>query len=195
MKLMFAFMFGIFLMSMASALENQGSGKINTNFTIQQTCNDATYITLSTIQYPDRTIQFVNVNMTSLGSGAYQYVLQNTSQIGRYDVTGVSDGCEQTYTFYFDITPSGFLNTIPFLFVFLIIIALTYLLGVNLKNNWIMALGSMLVIFFGFYIIIYGVDIIKNTQTTWAIGLICWAIGVYGMYLSAEGQLAEGGWK
>lgn len=94
------------MISLASALDNVGVGKQNQNFTFCQTCSDATYITISTIQLPDRTVLPINTNMTASGS-SFCYNITTTSQLGRYDITGLSNGCENTYATYFEITYSG----------------------------------------------------------------------------------------
>ena len=103
-KILLTFIIGMFLFSFASAsLESQGSGDQNKNFTINQGCSDATYMTLSTIQYPDRTVQIINTNMSSMGGSSFQYNFTDTEQRGRYDVIGISDGCQRDFTFYFTI--------------------------------------------------------------------------------------------
>jgi len=104
--LIVALIFGM-MINLVGALDDMGSAKQNENMSIMQTCGDATYINISSIQFPDKTVESLNVEMTALGGGAYQYNFTNTSQLGRYDVTGISDGCEQTFAFYFTITPSG----------------------------------------------------------------------------------------
>jgi hypothetical protein len=45
--------------------------------------------------------------MTSAGNGEFYYQFSNTSTTGRYDVRGVSNGCENTFATYFEVTPSG----------------------------------------------------------------------------------------
>ncbi|KKN44980.1 hypothetical protein LCGC14_0687410 [marine sediment metagenome] len=137
-KILLTLFIGIFLISFASAgLENQGSGDQNQNFTINQVCSDATYTTLSTIQYPDRTIQIINTNMTSVGGGSYQYNFTNTTQIGRYDVAGISDGCSRTFSFYFTIGEE--LNT----------------------GRAIAYIGFIIIILFTFFLTIYGASLVR----------------------------------
>lgn len=105
-KLILTFILGIFLLNSMFALDSLGVGKQNQNFTFCQTCSDATYITLSTLQYPDKTVIPINDNMTASGS-SFCYNITTTSQLGRYDVTGISDGCEKTFAAYFEISYSG----------------------------------------------------------------------------------------
>ncbi len=138
MKKIFLLIFVILFISLTSAgLENQGSGEQNQNFTINQGCSDATYMTLSTIQYPDRTVQIINTNMTSVGGGSFQYNLTNTSQLGRYDVIGISDGCQRDFTFYFTIGEE--LNT----------------------GRAIAYIGFIMIILFTFFLTIYGASLVR----------------------------------
>jgi len=45
--------------------------------------------------------------MTSAGSGEFYYDFNLTQPKGRYDVRGVSDGCEETFATYFEVTHLG----------------------------------------------------------------------------------------
>lgn len=117
-----------------------------------------------------------------------------TGSAGEYKVIIISPTVNGTISeFKYEVTPSGFSNISNFFYIIIIIIVLLSFLGLYLRNNWIMMLVSILVLIFGFFIIRNGVDIFKDTQTTWAVGLVIWAVGIYGLYLSAEGQLKEGG--
>lgn len=117
-KLLTILVFGMIFISMAFisanevSLDSLGTGKQNTNFTINQPCASATYMTLSTILYPDKTSSFINSNMTYVGSGMFQYNFTDTLQLGRYDVCFVTDGCEIDACLYFEITPSGISQTV-----------------------------------------------------------------------------------
>lgn len=106
-KILLCMFFGILLIGNVFALDNLGTFKQNDNVRVTQICNDATYITLSSISYPNSTTAIEQINMTSLGSGEFYYIFTNTSTIGRYDVRGVSDGCGKIFATYFEITPSG----------------------------------------------------------------------------------------
>ena len=140
-KILLFLILGVFLINPIIALDNQGIGTQGKNFTFIQTCDDATYITLSTIQYPNRSVETINTNMTSLGGGAFQYNFTDTV-IGRHDVTGISDGCEKTFATYFEVTNSGFgineanSNTLNLTIIFFMV--LSVLLFINfmiIKDN------------------------------------------------------------
>ncbi len=121
-KIILSLMLCMFLISFISALDEQGVGKEGENFTFIQTCDDATYITLSTIQYPNRTVQIINENMTSMGGGAYQYNFTDVVN-GRTDITGISDGCTKTFATFFEVTPSGIILTSGGSIVYLVLIS------------------------------------------------------------------------
>ncbi len=97
----------VFLMGNIIALEDLGTFKQGETVRISQVCSDASYITLSSITFPNSTIAISNINMTSSGSGEFYYNFANTTDLGRYDVRGISDGCEETFVTYFEVTPSG----------------------------------------------------------------------------------------
>ena len=131
-KILMTLVIGIFLFSLAPvmALNDQGTGEQNQNFTLVQVCNEASYITLDTIQIPDRSTLIINTNMTFISGGTFNLVFENTSQLGRYDVTGISDGCENSFAFFFTITPSGqALDTSQSLIVIGLILVLILLTG------------------------------------------------------------------
>lgn len=89
----------------ATTLESYGTKKVNEQFTFCQICSDATYITLSSIETPNSTLT-LSANMTSYGAGQFCYNYTAT-QIGRYDFRGISDGCENTFATYIDVTNNG----------------------------------------------------------------------------------------
>lgn len=110
-KLFFLLILGIFLISSVSSLDSQGVGKQNQNFTLEQSCNGASYITIDTIKFPDNTVKIIGQNMTFVSGGTFHYNFTTTEQVGKYFVNGISDGCQETFVFYFEITPSGRIST------------------------------------------------------------------------------------
>ena len=97
------------LISSVQALDNMGTFKQNSNVRIVQICSDASFINITSVSYPDSSIATSTSAMTDLGNGEFYIDFENTTQLGRYDVRGVSDGCEKTFATYFEVTPSGFL--------------------------------------------------------------------------------------
>ena len=104
--LIFGIALMILLLGSVSALDSIGTFQKQNPIRIVQVCSDATFINISSISYPNSSIAVENVEMVSSGSGGYYYDF-NTSTIGRYDVRGISDGCEKTFAVYFDVTTNG----------------------------------------------------------------------------------------
>ena len=106
-KFFYLFLIVTLLISSASALDSLGNFKVDETVRIAQVCSDATYINISSITYPNSTTAVSNVEMVSAGSGEFYYDFNLTSVKGRYDVRGISDGCEETFATYFEVTYLG----------------------------------------------------------------------------------------
>lgn len=186
----------IFLIGFASStLENLGTFKQNEEIRIMQVCSDATNVNISSITFPDSSVAVSAINMSHFGNGEYYYNFSLANFSGRYNVNGVANGCEKTFSYYFNVTPYGWTSTFQFYIIAIVIIALLFIIGFKLQNTWVMSLASILVLILGFFIIINGIDVIKDQMTTWAIGLVVLFAGIYFMYLSVEEQLKNWNFK
>ncbi len=153
---------GIFLLTPVMALEGLGEFEQGEDIRIAQVCNDATYITISSITYPNSTTAVNGTNMTSAGSGEFYYDFNLTEELGRYDVRGISNGCEKTFATYFEVTSFGKLGV----FIFLVVFAFGFIgLGVGLKIPPLGFIGSILLILAGMYSMIYGISDAANLYT------------------------------
>lgn len=92
--------------SFVSPLDSLGIYKQGETVRVVQVCSDATYINISSIAYPNSSVAVSNIEMTPAGSGEFYYDF-TTSISGRYDVRGISDGCEGTFATYFIVTATG----------------------------------------------------------------------------------------
>jgi len=178
-KIIMAILIGVFLICSVSALDDLGRFKRGESVRITQVCEDATYINISSITYPDSTIAIANINMTSAGSGEFYYDFNATSYNGRYDVRGISDGCEKTFATYFDITQNGFLGTIGFYSLIFILSLGIIILGLSLKDAPITILGSLGLYFVGLYVLFNGIEGIKDPVYTWGLGIITLGLAFY----------------
>ena len=100
-KLIFILLLGLFLIPFVNA-ESVGTFKVNDNITLYQTCNNCSYVNLTSVKYND--IEFIsNKQMTKTGT-YYNYTLpsSNTSRLGlysycyeggNYDTGQVATGC------------------------------------------------------------------------------------------------------
>ena len=159
----------LFLISFTSSL-SLGTYKQNEVVRITQVCSDATYINISSIAYPDSSVAVSGISMISAGSGEFYYDFNDTLRLGRYDVRGISDGCEKTFATYFEINPSGRTgdnsNIFFFLFVILLIYGITFT-GFFGRNIPITILGGMAMIFLGVYMVNHGIIIYQDNLTNY----------------------------
>ncbi len=95
----------LFISFVSATLSTYPSKQVNEEFNFTQTCQDATYITLSTIITPNST-DTTNINMTSTGAGSFVYNY-TPILVGTYDFNGISDGCLNTFAVSVEITPNG----------------------------------------------------------------------------------------
>ncbi len=131
----------IFLLLSVTALDDFGVYKNGENVRITQVCSDATYINLTSISYPNSSTARSNVAMT-LNGGDYYFDFNDTSLNGRYDVRGISDGCEGEFATYFIITPNGELISTPkvsfyiFGIILLMIMFILSLMGIFIFEDY-----------------------------------------------------------
>ena len=106
--LIFSLAFLVVFLSLVSSntLSQYKSQEVNEEFNFTQTCQDSSYVTLSAIISTPNETEIINTNMTSVGGGSFIYNYTPT-QVGRYDFTGISDGCLKTFAVYVDVTPNG----------------------------------------------------------------------------------------
>jgi hypothetical protein len=106
-KALLIFSMAVLMLSLVSAgKESLGVFKQNENVRIVQVCDDATWVNISSISYPNGSVASSGIKMVP-SSGEFYYNFSDTLQLGIYDVRGISDGCENTFTYYFEITPTG----------------------------------------------------------------------------------------
>jgi len=99
----------ILLVSFASATSTLGTIKQGSCIEIPQVCASCTYVNLS-VQYPNKSIAISNQAMTPNGAGLWTYNFCNTSQLGRYDVTGIGDlnGVDTGFSvLWFEVSVNG----------------------------------------------------------------------------------------
>lgn len=188
------FLVTILMISSVLAVENLGTFKINDCIELIQTCSNCSYVNVTSVKYPNSVQALGNVAMTKNGT-LYTYNFCSANFSGTYIVSGVGDvdGLDSVFAYTFEVTTTGMDSIFIFLIIFLVIIVGVLTFGIKLEDYWITMFGGILVILFGFFVIIYGIDVMKDTMTTWAIGIIIWGIGIYIILKSAIEQLKLGG--
>lgn len=161
-----------------TALESYGKFTQGKVVRISQVCQDASYINISSIALPNSTVIYANTPMVSSGSGEYYFNFYNTSLIGRYDVRGISDGCDKTFATYFIVTPTGGLESNTYIFIILITIAIVILLLAFILHNYIFSvIAGFAMMAAGVYGMIYGFGDITSVYTR-AISYIIIGLGM-----------------
>jgi len=140
---------GMFLISFTSA--SLGVFKQSDCIQLYQFCDDCTYVNVTTVQYPDGTIETLNKAMEK-NDVDYNYTFCDTTNLGThyYIVKGDKAGATTTERLEFEITPLGTSQSTSqgigsFGYLFLMI-ALMFVFGYmsfkffNTENWWIMGI-------------------------------------------------------
>ena len=117
---------GIFLISLTSAIDTSwGTYKQNDCIDLS-IVSDATSCIIASLKYPNSTIASSNITMTSL-NGEFNYTSCDTNTLGVYQAKG---NCDLTpWTNDFDITPSGVLQNVGILIMFIFVVLILFVLS------------------------------------------------------------------
>lgn len=181
MKLFGIILLSLLLLTLVSAGTEVDKEVVRQNRCIQltQSCSNCSYMNITSIKVNGQVIFVGDTSMTANG-GEYNYSFCNTSVIGEYtwcyegDVDGVTDtpGCLK-----FDVTPTGFIDTLGLYIIFLIIIGSICVLGFSIKEVWFVVISGMALIMLGIYSINFGIVGFRDMFMTWAIGLFEISVG------------------
>jgi hypothetical protein len=169
----------MFLISLVSAEINYdetylGESKQGECIQLYQYCDTCTFVNITSIQFPDRTMYYLNEEMTKIGT-EFNYTFCNTGQVGYYhsSVIGDEDGTIKTERFYFAIF-GGSLGL--FIIMFIVFYILTFY-GIVIKNPWVSLFGCFGLLILGIYISLNGIHLYKNDLTN-VVSYINIAIGL-----------------
>lgn len=188
----------IFISSVAAldTIDTLGTFKQGQSVRIAQVCNNATWINISSLTAPNSSVLYSNIGMSLGGGKEFFFDFVNTSIVGRYDVRGISDGCDMTYHVYFNITPNGATSSDN---MFLIIILITFgililLIAFMAENEWLGFLAGVLFIISGIRILTFGLGDIAYDVYSQALGYTL--IGLGTLFEVAAGyKVVEGSGK
>ena len=172
--------------------DSLGTFKQNQEMQITNYCSDGTctYMNLSSIILPNGTKINHNAAMTkNVQDFNYTYT---PTLIGEYEFNtcGNPSGSVICDSDTFESTPSGFVGTLGFYILILILSLGIIILGFSLSDGWIVILGSFGFILLGLFILLYGIDGMKDTAYTYGIGIITIMAGSYIGIRSAIEQMA-----
>lgn len=91
LKIITVLLMAICLFGIASAeITTYAPVKQNDCIILKQTCASCSYVNVS-ISYPNSTLSITNDGTIEAGGGVWTYEFCNTTQLGRYDVSGIGD--------------------------------------------------------------------------------------------------------
>jgi len=131
--LAFAILFVTMMSNVTADVSSLGTIKQSECIEIPQVCASCTYVNLS-VQYPNKSIAVSNQPMVSQGAGLWTYNFCNTSQLGRYDVSGQGDlnGVDTGFSvLWFEVTTDGNENNLQRGVISIALILFFILLGVG----------------------------------------------------------------
>jgi hypothetical protein len=147
LTLWIAIMLVVFVPSASAEVNSIGTIKQSECIQIPQVCASCSYVNVS-VQYPNKSIAISNQAMTPNGAGLWIYNFCNTSQLGRYDVSGMGDinGVDTGFSvLWFEVTPNGesittgkalfYIGLISILIIFLVLSMTSFVRFENLLNR------------------------------------------------------------
>jgi hypothetical protein len=161
----------LLILPMISAeVQDLGTVKQGDCITLRQKYANSTYTNITTITYPNKTEEVVNIQMTGSG-GIWSYDFCDTLQLGDYEYCTRTDvdGVDTDVCTSFSSTPSGQSGNANIVFYVFIIVMLY---GINLfgffgKNEIMTIIGGMVLLFLGVYLVNYGVIIFRDNLTNY----------------------------
>lgn len=183
----------IFMFGLVSATDYLPQ-KQNTNFELLISSNNATQCNWTYIQYPDGSQAYFNYPMTKSGTD-FNYTI-NSGNFTRLGSTCMGITCYDGLTYETgsvcrEVTPSGFIGTLGFYIILLIIIISMVLLGFSIKEEWFVILAGLGLMMLGIYSINYGVAGFRDMFMTWGIGLFEIGIGAILSIGSAVSKMED----
>ena len=162
----------------ASNLDILTPAKLNSQYIIKQTCASCSFVNF-TLSNQNGLI-LTNQEMANNGSGVWIYEYTPII-VGRHDVTGTGDlnGIDTSFTTFFEVTPSGFTQTLGFYFIIFLIPAALIVFGFKIQDNWVIVLGGFALTLVGLYVLFFGIDTVKDQTYTWGLGIITLMSGAY----------------
>jgi hypothetical protein len=99
----------VFMGSVSGAIGELKPQQVNTNVTLPQYSDSATYQNISSVLVGNGTLVILNVQMTKNGND-FSYILNSsyTTSLGKYCVNGYGDDADDTtWNYCFNVTPTG----------------------------------------------------------------------------------------
>lgn len=178
LTLMFFIMIISFLsFSSAYQVDSLGEFEQNSEVRLVQICDNAEFINISSVSYPNSSSAIEDVQMNNGNNGEYYYMFNKTSEVGTYHVRGISDGCEKNFVYTFEIYPEdkGIFDFDTNTFN-IILFVLMFLSGIGLIFFKQYIGSSVIFIILGFFTLVNEINIL--------IGVLFIVIGIAVLFMN-----------
>ena len=91
----------------------------------------------------------------------------------------------------YEVTPTGFIGTLGFYLLLLIISLMLIVIGYSVEDEWLIILGAFGFILLGLFILLYGLVEIKDSAYTYGFGIITMMAGAYFAVRGALSKLTD----
>lgn len=173
-KIYLSLILGILMISIVSASLGEFQQNSIVNIRVLANCSSITLTEVRGIN--------ISEPMTKISGQTFEYNFNQTSVIGTYAYSwdnpcvdcSVND-CGNS----FEITPSGFNNTLGFYFIILIIASGMLIIGFKTEDVWFVISSGICFMLIGLYSINYGIAGMRDMFITWGLGLFEIFLGGY----------------
>ena len=199
---MFCSIFLFLIMNVSAATDTNivdDTFKVDKTVEYSKPCFDnGTYCSASavcnfTVFNPENTI--VINNQQAVNNLAYHSLNISFDEIGlwKIDIVCVDGGRKGADTFYAQVSGDGFNDSLGFYIIIVCLSLGVIILGMWMEDPIIIIFGSFGLYFLSLYILFNGITGIKDSVTTWAIGLIVLGIAMYVSIRSTHELITNGG--
>ena len=146
--------------------------------------NNGTYCSTNarcnfTIFKPDNSLLLNNQQATNKIAYHNHSVYLEQAGVYKVDMVCVDNGLTGSETYYFQVTGSG-INDNRFIYIIIFGFAIFFIvLGFWIKDGWVVMFGSFSLVLLGIYILLNGIDLIRDINTTRGISMIVIGVGSY----------------
>lgn len=184
-KIIAIMMLGIFLFSLASALDEH---ERNTEYDLLISSNNATSCDLTYLRYPNNSINNLSMSMNRderdftilVGKSNFTDLGNTYMHVTCFDGSGYSTGSKGVL-----VTPSGRSDNVGFFIILIVIIYGTALTGFLTKNEIITLFGALSMFWIGIYFVTQGIVIYQDWLTN-AIGYLSIGLGAYLSFIAGQ---------
>jgi hypothetical protein len=160
---------------------------------LYQMCDNCTYVNISSVTFPNSTIDTIEAQMTKNGVD-YNYTYCQTVDLGEYlyKVCGDKDGTFECEVIKFSVTPTGDERGFGMFLVLIIFAVSCFIISLSADIEFLTFFSGILFLLSGIYAMIYGVGDLADLYTrgiaavSLGMGLVFIVASVYNLTKHGE---------